>query len=129
MKFARFWGPAILVMAMIFGASSMSDPGPPPGGLSDKGAHFLAFGALGAALVRALAEGRPREMTMRRVVLAFVLGTLYGLSDELHQRFVPNRSPELFDLFADACGALAGAVSMAVAGRLVHRLILSGTKV
>ncbi len=34
----------------------------------------------------------------------FLVHLLYGLSDEWHQSFVPNRSCELFDLLADAAG-------------------------
>ena len=52
------WGPVLLVMALIFYLSSLPDPGGPPGGISDKTAHFLIYGALGAAMMRALAGGR-----------------------------------------------------------------------
>lgn len=96
-------------MAVIFTASSMSDPGAPPGGLSDKSAHVAAYAALGATLVRALAGGRSAGMTVRRIGLAFVLATAYGATDELHQRFVPGRHPDLLDLVADAGGGFAGA--------------------
>lgn len=99
----------------------MSDPGAPPGGLSDKGAHFVAYGALGASLVRALAGGRSAAMTPRRVILAAVLATLYGASDELHQSFVPERSPDVLDLVADTIGGLAGAVFLSVAARVLSK--------
>ncbi|MGH9370551.1 MAG: VanZ family protein [Vicinamibacterales bacterium] len=115
------WGPVVLVMALIYSASSMSDPGAPPGGLSDKGAHFVAYGALGASLVRALAGGRSAAMTPRRVILAAVLATLYGASDELHQSFVPERSPDVLDLVADTIGGLAGAVFLSVAARVLSK--------
>lgn len=127
LKTVSLWGPVILVMAVIFFASSLSDPGAPPGGLSDKSAHFLAYGALGGSLLRALAGGRPAEATLRRILMAFALATLYGASDELHQRFVPNRSPELLDLAADAIGGIAGALLMTVAMRVAAWLIPSRT--
>jgi VanZ family protein len=127
LKTVSLWGPVILVMAIIFFASSLSDPGAPPGGLSDKSAHFLAYGALGASLLRALAGGRPPETTLRRILIAFALATLYGASDELHQRFVPNRSPELLDLVADAIGAMAGALLMTMTMRVAGWMIPSRT--
>ena len=33
----------------------------------------------------------------------------FGISDEIHQSFVPGRSPDLWDLVADSLGALLGA--------------------
>ena len=106
-------------MGLIFGASSVSDPGQPPGGLSDKGAHFLAYFALGASLVRALAAGRASAMTARRVAVASLLAAAYGVSDELHQYFVPERTPDLLDLVADICGGITGAAAYALTARRV----------
>ena len=126
MKFLYFWGPVIAVMAVIFYVSSLSDPGAPPGQLSDKGAHILVYAALGGSLMRALAEGRAAAMTTTRVAAAFVIATLYGITDEIHQSFVPDRTPELLDLVADASGALIGALAIAIATRLVHRMLSSG---
>lgn len=104
-------------MGLIFFASALPDPGAPPGGLSDKGAHVVAYAALGGTLVRALARGRSASMPPARIAAAAVLATLYGLTDELHQRFVPGRTPDLLDVAADAVGGIAGAVAVAVAAR------------
>lgn len=119
MKFLGLWGPVFVVMALIFSASSVSDPGTPPGGLSDKGAHAVAYAALGASLIRALSGNRTVAMTAGRVLLAALLATLYGATDELHQRFVPERTPDLLDLAADAFGGLAGSVALSAAAHLV----------
>ena len=89
-------------MALIFFASSLSDPGAPPGGMSDKTAHFLIYGALGGALMRALAGGRSAAMT-RGDAAGDRAGTLYGVSDEIHQYFVPSHSRRL-DVAADVAG-------------------------
>ncbi len=119
MRFISLWGPVLAVMAVIFTASGISDPGAPPGGMSDKTAHFLAYAALGGALMRALAGGRAAAMTVRRLLLATLLATLYGVTDELHQHFVPGRTPDLLDVAADAGGAIAGAASVAAVARLL----------
>ena len=92
-------------MGLIFFVSSLPDPGGVPGGISDKTAHFLVYGALGAALMRALAGGRSAAMTLPRILAAVVLGTLYGVSDEIHQYFVPPRTPDLLDVAADSAGS------------------------
>ena len=42
----------------------------------------------------------------------------YGVSDELHQAFVPRRSPDVMDVLADlAGGALGAGLAAAVATR------------
>ena len=111
-------------MAVIYWASSLSDPGAPPGGLSDKAAHIIVYAALGATLVRALAGAAAAGLTWRRVLIAAIVGTLYGVSDELHQHFVPGRHAEWLDLVADAAGSFAGAALLAVAARAFPRLPL-----
>jgi VanZ family protein len=37
------------------------------------------------------------------------VSTLYGVSDELHQLFVPGRNCDWHDVVADAAGSLLGA--------------------
>jgi VanZ family protein len=44
------------------------------------------------------------------VLLAIVLAIAYGVSDEFHQRFVPGRSSDVYDVLADAEGAAAAAL-------------------
>lgn len=46
-----------------------------------------------------------------RAWLAVLLASLYGVSDEVHQAFVPGRSADLLDWLADTAGA-AVAVSL-----------------
>jgi VanZ family protein len=121
LTFVKLWGPVLLVMGLIYSQSANSDPAAPPGGMSDKSAHFLAYAVLGATVVRALAGGRPAAMTAGRIALAAFVATLYGASDEVHQMFVPNRTPELLDLAADAAGSVAGAAGLAVVARVIDR--------
>jgi VanZ family protein len=119
LKLVLLWGPVLLVMGLIFFFSSLPDPGGPPGGISDKTAHVLIYAALGASLVRALAGGRITAMTLPRLLLAAALGTLYGASDEIHQHFVPPRTPDILDVVADSIGALLGAIVMTLVARLL----------
>jgi VanZ family protein len=37
---------------------------------------------------------------------AFVLSVLYGVADEVHQMYVPERTADLYDVVADGTGAL-----------------------
>jgi VanZ family protein len=94
-------------MAMIFTLSSFSSLPTPPGGLSFYHAHFAAYAGLGILATRALSKGF-RRITWSVIAGAIVISTLYGVSDEYHQRFVPGRTFDLLDLLADFAGSMAG---------------------
>lgn len=94
----------LIVAALIFIASSRSYVAAPDVSNSDKMGHFLVYGLLATLLVR-LARS-PRAWW-----LALVVTSLYGVSDEWHQDFVPGRSCELGDWVADTVG---GALAIAL---------------
>jgi hypothetical protein len=102
------WGPVVLQMAVIFAASSIHNLTQLPGGMSDKSGHSIGYALLAGLLLRALAGGRLAGITWKSAVAAIVLSTLYGVSDELHQMFVPGRSSDRYDVLADAVGATIG---------------------
>jgi hypothetical protein len=102
------WGPVVLQMAIIFAASSIPNLGQLPGGISDKSGHSIGYALLAGLLLRAFARGRLRDVTWRRASAAIILATLYGVSDEFHQVFVPGRSPDRYDVLADCIGATLG---------------------
>ena len=77
--------------------------------MSDKLVHALVYGVLGALMVRAVSDARWVGVTASATLVAALLSTLYGISDEFHQRFVPGRSPEAFDVMMDAIGASGAA--------------------
>jgi VanZ family protein len=107
-------------MAMIFFASSLSDLSTLPGDVSDKTGHFAGYAALGATVLRATAGGRWAGVTARTAALAWSICLAYGVTDEVHQGFVPGRTPALDDLVADAAGAASAILvlySVAAAGR------------
>ena len=99
--FARLWLPVVAWAALIFALSSVPDLGTGLGGwdlLLRKLAHAAEYAVLGALLLRA---------TGRRG-LAFALGGLYAISDELHQMFVPGRMGRPLDVAIDALGVACG---------------------
>jgi VanZ family protein len=71
-------------------------------------------------LLRAFARGRLSGVTWTAGLAAIVLATMYGVSDEFHQSFVPGRSPDRFDVVADCVGATIGVALGWLAGA-VHR--------
>jgi VanZ family protein len=115
------WGPAVLQMAAIFAASSLSTKPDLPGGLSDSTGHFIGYTLLGALAIRGFAQGRWRGVTGRSAWQAVVMSSLYGVTDEFHQSFVPGRSPSVEDWCVDTLGALTAVVLVMAAARFVGR--------
>ncbi len=104
------WGPVVAYMALIFYLSSLSSlPVPLPPTVSDKQAHSFGYLWLGLLMLRAVARGRWQGVSWRTAVVAILLATAYGVSDEFHQSFVPGRDADVHDVMADAAGATVGA--------------------
>lgn len=111
----RLWGPVVAYMAAIFVLSSLSFPPAPPR-ISDKVLHVFLYGGLGAAIVRALAGGLPARIGWRTAAASVAMTAAYGVTDEVHQLFVYNRTAEIADVYADAVGGGVGAVACALWG-------------
>jgi len=103
-----YYLPAIVYAVGIFVLSSIPGLAPPVVGFrfSDKFYHFLEFFGFGFVLLRAFANSDSTLLSSRSLESTAVLGSLYALSDELHQYFVPNREMEFWDFLADAVGIL-----------------------
>lgn len=86
-----------------------------------KAAHFSEFAVLGLLLCLHLSVLRRRIPIPRYPVWAYLIGSLYGVSDEIHQRFVPGRSGEWRDMLIDSAGVLFGVLVMAGLLRVVSR--------
>jgi VanZ family protein len=102
------WGPVIAYMAMLFGFSSLSTLPSPPADFSFYDVHVAAYAGLGAVTARATGKGL-RDVSWRAVLAAVVISSLYGVSDEYHQLFVPGRSFDVLDMVADIIGSIVGA--------------------
>jgi VanZ family protein len=101
--------PAIVWMALIFTLSAQSTLPPTPGLTAEARAivgHFTVYGALAALYWWAL--GLTGIAPGRRLLIAFLGAVAYGLTDELHQSFVPGRDASFFDIAVDAIGATTG---------------------
>ncbi|MFQ5586510.1 MAG: VanZ family protein, partial [Thermodesulfobacteriota bacterium] len=106
-----FWLPLVAYMGLIFYLSSRPDlPDVMPGlTFGDKVAHLAAYALLAVLWVRAL-EKRWTAIDEKRLFIIAVLCTgLYGISDEIHQYFVPGRSADFLDAIADIAGGMVGA--------------------
>lgn len=95
-----------------------SEPDPPvstdafPG--ADKGAHAMLYAGLAAIVSVGLRRSDNPITPATQFAVPALFAAFYGLTDEIHQIFVPNRSFDLLDLLADAAGALAIQVILCV---------------
>lgn len=102
------WGPVAAYMALIFFISAQPKAPLPPQ-LSDKQGHSIGYMGLAVTVGRALAGGISGGTSLRVAAGAWAIASAYGASDEWHQSYVPGRSADVRDWFADATGALLGA--------------------
>ncbi|HDL89965.1 MAG TPA: hypothetical protein ENG14_03580 [Thermodesulforhabdus norvegica] len=83
----------------------------------DKFAHMMLY--LGFGLILNLAM---RSMAVRRPeILSILLGSVYGVTDEYHQSFVPYRSASVTDLIADITGLVMSQIVLLLIVRLRRR--------
>jgi VanZ family protein len=112
MTWIRRWGPALLLMAVIFGLSAQPRASLPDFASWDllvkKGGHMFGYALLGAAYLRGLAGSRPTAPRWRLAAVAVALAAIYGASDEFHQSFVPGRGATVVDVLIDTLGAALG---------------------
>lgn len=111
----RLWAPPAIYAIAIFALSSIPNPPAPPGALTDKHLHALVYAGLALLVLRALASGDASRVTSVRALGAAAIASAYGVTDELHQWFVPGRVVDALDLLANAAGAL-GATLLARGG-------------
>ncbi len=102
------WGPVAVVAGAIALLSHVPSPST-PAGTPDWLLHALEYGVLGFVLARACAGGLSRgRLGLGPLGLTLVLGTLYGVSDEWHQSWVPGRDASARDVLADMVGSGLG---------------------
>ncbi|HEY5627501.1 MAG TPA: VanZ family protein [Nitrospira sp.] len=110
-----YWLPVLLYAALIFYLSSLPHPEEQlPDFLlkkvSDKLLHFVEYGVLGVFGYRAFRWAAGPAAARHAILLAILAASLYGVSDEIHQAFVPFRESSWLDWVADTIGGAIGAV-------------------
>lgn len=127
----KYWLPVLLWMALIFGASADAASSHRSSRIIEpfvrwllphlsernmdavvfyvrKCAHVTEYGVLALLFWRALrrpVRNDPRPWQTRLAVWVVGLAFLYALTDEIHQRFVPNREGRFHDVLIDTGGA------------------------
>ncbi len=114
------WALPVAYMIAIFALSAQPVLPSPTGDVKipnlDKLLHFIEYLLLGAMLALAVdayglfstsARIVGMDVPARALELVITIGVLYGMSDELHQFFVPGRSCDVLDFSMDVLGVIA----------------------
>lgn len=108
-EFIYYWLPILIYCFLIFIQSSYPSPESIPAlPYIDKILHFIAYAVLGVLFFRAYRTQRFKENINLAIMLSIISSSLYGLSDEVHQYFVPSRNADIMDFFADVAGSICG---------------------
>ena len=71
--------------------------------MSDKLLHFIAYFFYGLTIQFALINSNNYNKK-KFIFTILIIGSLFGVSDEIHQYFIEGRSSDIFDWIADSLG-------------------------
>ena len=115
------WGPVALYALAIFVESSISRVPAFPSGFTDKDGHALLYGGLAVLVLRAASGARWDGVTLRAAAAAVAFASVYGITDEFHQWFVPGRTADVYDWVADSTGAAIAVAVVWLIARVVGK--------
>jgi len=105
------WGITLTYMSIIFFLSSIPYP-PQPLPLKFYAPvieHIIEYAILGF-LLSVTIKTKNEKMQRWTIFLAITIATIYGITDEIHQLFVPGRTASVLDAFLDCVGAILGSL-------------------
>jgi len=78
----------------------------------DKILHFGLYAGFGTVLYLTMHFSKRTFIRKYAVVIAFIIGVLYAITDEYHQSFVAGRSSNIADWMADCAGIAFSVITM-----------------
>ena len=109
-QYFKFHSPIILYCSLIFALSSQSNLH--PSGVFeiwDKLNHFGAYFLMMLFMFISFRNIFVKKSLIKILLISFIATSIFGITDELHQYFVPNRTCDYRDWLADSIGrGLAG---------------------
>ncbi|HLZ32550.1 MAG TPA: VanZ family protein [Nitrospira sp.] len=116
-RWAWSWLPVVGYAALIFYLSSLPHPEEKLPKIlfekvGDKLLHLVEYAVLGVLCYRAFSRAAGPGVARRAVILSIAAASFYGMTDEVHQAFVPFRESSWLDWVADTAGAAAGVLAV-----------------
>lgn len=105
---ARYFIATVLYCGLIFALSS--DSHPPAFALPwqmqglDKVCHAILYAGLGSIVSVGMRRSGKPVSVWAQCFVPIIFAFLYGISDEIHQIYVPNRTFDFGDMLADLAG-------------------------
>ena len=118
-----YWLPVVAYASLIFYLSSLPHPEEElPKFLfekiGDKLLHLVEYAVLALLCYPAFRWVAGRRVAQQAVLVTILAVSFYGMTDEVHQAFVPFRESSWLDWVADTAGGVIGALC---ASRLMER--------
>lgn len=111
--------PLIIYWLILFIATSLPTDYIPSVGVGDKFSHFFAYMVLSVLLYFTFSlQTRSEILKKYPAIMTILVGSVYGILDELHQMLIPGRSAEFLDWIADFVGTIVGVLL----ARLLYRI-------
>lgn len=108
-KFVVYWFPILAYCGLIYLQSAYPSPENVPHlPFFDKLVHVAAYALLGILFFRAYRTTRLNARLKTVMLISIVSSAVYGVSDEIHQHFVPFRQADFLDVLADLLGSVFG---------------------
>lgn len=71
-------------------------------------AHFSIYMVVGILIMSFVSTYRLR--LWKKLLISLTVGVIYASSDEIHQGFIPGRSPQITDVLIDTSGVVLGVI-------------------
>ena len=99
-----YWIPVFVYMMAVFYISSLtSSEIPGSGGIDLSFLHIGEYFILSLLIFRAL--GYYKIDKKKRILLSILLSFLYGITDEIHQIYIPGRTFDFLDMIFNLVGS------------------------
>ncbi|HPI38806.1 MAG TPA: VanZ family protein [Ignavibacteriaceae bacterium] len=108
-KIYLVYSPLFIYWIILFIATSLPTVSIPSFDISDKVQHWGAYLVLTVLFNLTISFQNKSELLKKyHYIFTVIIVTIYAAFDEIHQYFIPGRSCELLDFFADVLGLISG---------------------
>jgi VanZ family protein len=80
-----------------------------------KSAHFIEYFGLGLLMTMSIILLDLKVAIVKKYIISWIICTLYAISDEIHQYFIPGRGPMVRDVFLDSFASFTGVIVIMLA--------------
>lgn len=84
-----------------------------------KSAHFTLYTLGGMCICVSVMLNYNKSS--KKYLISFIIGSIYAITDEIHQFFVPGRSCELRDVIIDSSGILIGIIIIKCFEKVIYK--------